>query len=142
MEFWQWVLFSFNGRITRKYYWYAAIILFVVFGAISGLLFGTNSKTLATGDFSFMLFVSMALFAIVYIFGIWIGLAVAVKRWHDRGKSGWWVLIGLIPIVGGIWILVECGFLPGTPGPNAYGVENQLPTDPFQGVDTPQAPLQ
>jgi uncharacterized membrane protein YhaH (DUF805 family) len=47
--------------------------------------------------------------------------AVYAKRWHDRDKSGWWSLIILVPIIGGIWFLVECGILPGTPGANQYG---------------------
>lgn len=59
----------------------------------------------------------------VYIVVIWISLAVSVKRWHDRGKSGWWVLIGLIPLIGGIWALIETGFLPGDPGTNRFGNE-------------------
>jgi len=46
---------------------------------------------------------------------------VYIKRWHDRDKSGWWMLIVLIPLVGLIWFLVELGFLPGTPGPNRFG---------------------
>src|SRR5262245_20024080 len=46
---------------------------------------------------------------------------VYIKRFHDRDKSGWWVLIGLIPIIGAIWLLVELGFLAGTPGPNGFG---------------------
>jgi uncharacterized membrane protein YhaH (DUF805 family) len=48
-------------------------------------------------------------------------ILVYIKRWHDRDKSGWWMLILLIPIVGAIWFLVELGFLPGTPGPNRFG---------------------
>ncbi len=48
-------------------------------------------------------------------------LAIAIKRWHDRDKSGWWILIALIPIIGWIWALVETGFLAGTPGPNRFG---------------------
>ena len=51
----------------------------------------------------------------------WVSLAISVKRWHDRGKSGWWVLIGFIPIIGGLWALIETGFLGGDPGPNQYG---------------------
>ena len=51
----------------------------------------------------------------------WIGLAIQVKRWHDRNKSGWWCLIALVPYIGGLWQLVECGFLPGTQGRNDYG---------------------
>ena len=48
-------------------------------------------------------------------------ILVYIKRFHDRDKSGWWMLIVLIPIVGAIWLLVELGFLPGTPGPNRFG---------------------
>ncbi|OAD23398.1 membrane protein containing DUF805 [Candidatus Thiomargarita nelsonii] len=52
---------------------------------------------------------------------LWPGLATQVKRWHDRNKSGWWVLINLIPIIGWIWALIEVGFLPGTKGNNRFG---------------------
>lgn len=46
---------------------------------------------------------------------------VYIKRWHDRDKSGWWMLIMLLPIIDAIWALIELGFLPGTPGPNRFG---------------------
>ena len=48
-------------------------------------------------------------------------IIVYIKRFHDRDKSGWWVLIGLIPIIGALWLLVELGFLKGTDGPNRFG---------------------
>ena len=48
-------------------------------------------------------------------------IIVYIKRFHDRDKSGWWVLIGLIPIIGAIWLLIELGFLKGTDGPNRFG---------------------
>lgn len=56
-----------------------------------------------------------------YILLGYVGIAVSVKRFHDRGKSGWWVLVGLIPIIGAFWLLIENGFLDGTPGDNQYG---------------------
>jgi uncharacterized membrane protein YhaH (DUF805 family) len=59
---------------------------------------------------------------------IWPSLAVSIKRWHDRGKSGWWVLIALVPLIGGLWALIETGFLPGTSGTNQYG------PDPLAGL--------
>ena len=46
---------------------------------------------------------------------------VYIKRFHDRDKSGWWVLIGLIPLIGPLWLLIELGFLKGTDGPNRFG---------------------
>jgi uncharacterized membrane protein YhaH (DUF805 family) len=48
-------------------------------------------------------------------------MAIYVKRWQDRDKSGWWILIGFVPIIGGIWAFVECGCLRGTMGDNRYG---------------------
>ncbi len=47
--------------------------------------------------------------------------AICTKRWHDRGKSGWWSLLALVPVIGGLWALIELGFLGGEPGVNAYG---------------------
>jgi uncharacterized membrane protein YhaH (DUF805 family) len=52
---------------------------------------------------------------------LWASLAVCVRRWHDRDKSGWWTLINLVPVVGSIWALVETGFLKGTAGENRFG---------------------
>jgi len=47
-------------------------------------------------------------------------LAVSVRRLHDTGRSGWWVLIGIIPVVGTI-ILLALFILEGTPGDNRFG---------------------
>ena len=62
------------------------------------------------------------LFYFVYALAVLIpGLAVSVRRLHDIGKSGWWMFIVLIPIIGAIWLLVlVC--TAGTPGSNAYGL--------------------
>ena len=46
---------------------------------------------------------------------------MTVKRYHDRGKSGWWYLIQFIPIIGPIWAFVELGFCSGDDGDNDYG---------------------
>ena len=57
---------------------------------------------------------------ILAIAGFIVGLPLIVRRLHDTDRSGWWVLIGLIPFVGGIVLLVfAC--LPGTPAPNRFG---------------------
>lgn len=53
----------------------------------------------------------------------WSSLAVQAKRWHDRDKSGWWILINFVPLIGPIWALVENYFLSGTEGPNRFGVD-------------------
>ena len=45
----------------------------------------------------------------------WVSFASVVRRFHDRGKSGWWALLYFVPGIGWLWILIECGFLPGKP---------------------------
>jgi uncharacterized membrane protein YhaH (DUF805 family) len=102
------VLFSFEGRIPRKAYWLQGIVPIFVAGLVLGMVgFGIGFGEWWGYVVQFLL--------------LWPGLAVSIKRWHDRDKSGWWVLIGLIPIIGGIWVLVENGFLRGTEGPNRFG---------------------
>jgi uncharacterized membrane protein YhaH (DUF805 family) len=46
---------------------------------------------------------------------------LAIKRCHDRDKSGWFVLISFIPVIGPLWMLVELGFLRGSDGQNRFG---------------------
>ncbi len=58
---------------------------------------------------------------ILWVLFIYPGVCVIGKRLHDRDKSAWWYLIVLVPLVGGIWLLVQCAFLEGTRGPNRFG---------------------
>jgi uncharacterized membrane protein YhaH (DUF805 family) len=51
----------------------------------------------------------------------YIGIAVQVKRWHDTDRSGWWVLVNLVPIIGNIYALAVCGFIPSNLDYNQYG---------------------
>jgi uncharacterized membrane protein YhaH (DUF805 family) len=55
------------------------------------------------------------------------GIAVAVRRLHDTGRSGWWILIGLVPFVGGI-ILIVFLVQDGTPGDNQFGSNPKMVT--------------
>ena len=68
------------------------------------------------------------LFSLHALLVIWPSLAVSVKLWHDRGKSGWWIPIGFVPLIRPLWALIETGFLPDTPGSNEYG------PDPLAGA--------
>jgi uncharacterized membrane protein YhaH (DUF805 family) len=103
-------VFSFSGRINRGAFWALALLSLVPL-----LLFLVNDTIGILG----------------YLVSAWISLATSVKRWHDRGKGGEWVLISFIPLVGGIWLLVENGFLPGAPTLNRYGPPNS--GSPFGG---------
>ena len=51
----------------------------------------------------------------------WPFAAVSAKRWHDRDRSAWWVLLLLLPVVGVVWLLLDNGLVRGTPGRNRFG---------------------
>jgi uncharacterized membrane protein YhaH (DUF805 family) len=61
----------------------------------------------------------MLILLVMFVVGL-SGLSVAVRRLHDTDKSGWMILLSLIPFVGGIIVLVLM-LLPGTPGQNRFG---------------------
>ena len=102
-------LFSFKGRNNRAKFWIIQL-------AIAAILFFAAMFDLTISDGEI---------GVIYIIAVLIilipSLANQVKRWHDRNKSGWWIFIALIPIIGSIWALIETGFLRGTDGPNPYG---------------------
>ena len=104
------LLLSFEGRIGRKTYWmcYLGFIGISIVLSIVTALLGTAG----------MIIMVIFLLAI-----IWSALAIQAKRWHDRDKSAWWILIGLLPVIGPIWALVENGFLKGTEGNNRFGAD-------------------
>ena len=103
------LLFSFEGRINRKPYW--MFILAVI--AVAFVLVGVS---LVIGENA-----GMILLVLFQILILWSALAVQAKRWHDRDKSAWWLLMNLIPVIGPIWVFVEAGCLRGTEGQNRFG---------------------
>ncbi len=121
-----WYLFAFEGRVNRTKFWvFVGLVFFIVVPALRAVA-GLRDAVVGLDDPATVLavetgaaLITMAIFVplVVSVF------AVGAKRWHDREKSGWWTLIVLIPIVGGIWILVECGFLKGSGGSNRFGAD-------------------
>ena len=137
---WQWIFFSFEGRINRKPFWLCVLALIVI-SAIANridasLFFGHMNAFAGHTGFGFLYrstgFLHMGagpVSGIVSLLLIWPALAVTAKRWHDRDKSGWWNLINFVPVIGWLWALIETGFLPGTIGDNRFGpdpIEDQL----------------
>jgi len=116
------LLFGFQGRINRAKFWLVALGILVIevilFAAVFGSAVMSADPEQALAAIGPIAGIVICVFAVV---ATWISIAVAVKRFHDRNKSGWWVLIVLVPIIGGLWYLIECGFLRGTPGSNNYG---------------------
>lgn len=103
-------LFLFKGRINRAKYWLIQLLMLVTI--FSTYISWNNS------DFGGVPIVIIILFGVI---STWISLAIQIKRWHDRNKSGWWVFIELIPFIGNIWAFVELGCLKGTAGENRFG---------------------
>ena len=117
----QTMLFSAQGRIRRSQYWlWGFISLLITWGLDIVINIVTNAQQamMTTGHFPVPALIG---YGIVGIFSIYTGVCVVAKRWHDRDKSAWMYLILLIPIVGFVWTLIECGCLDGTQGPNKFG---------------------
>jgi uncharacterized membrane protein YhaH (DUF805 family) len=118
------LLFSFDGRINRAKFWLVALAANVVVLVLFGILMAATGMSIGpdgTPTMGSAGIVGGVIAAVLYIALLWIGLALGVKRYHDRNKSGWWVLIIFVPVIGGLWYLIEAGFLRGTVGPNQYG---------------------
>ena len=111
----------FSGRARRSEYWY-----FILFNAIFSLLAVVLDHLLGTsfiintinGPIDFYYGYCYLVYALIVFLP---SLAVLVRRLHDVGKSGWFFLISLIPIVGAIWLLVLL-FTDSVEGPNKYGL--------------------
>ncbi|MFI9616117.1 DUF805 domain-containing protein [Streptomyces sp. NPDC052023] len=101
----------FSGRARRKEYW-MYVLVYVILAVV-----------LAIVDFAVI--GSQILGAILALGLLLPSLGVTVRRLHDTGRTGWWILIGLVPLVGSIVLLVfMC--LEGETGGNKYGENPKL----------------
>ena len=98
---------DFNGRSPRAEFWY-----FILFNAVVGVVLFTLAAAVA----SFFIY-------IYYLYALAVmvpNIAVSIRRMHDIGRSGWWVLISLVPMIGSIWFIVLAA-LPSQLGSNQFG---------------------
>lgn len=103
---------TFSGRARRKEYWYFFLIYLLIFLGLSLL-----DSLLGFG-----------LLSTVFVLALLLpNLAVGVRRLHDTGRSGWWLLIGMIPLLG--LVLIYFLLLDSEPGDNPYG-PNPKASDP------------
>jgi uncharacterized membrane protein YhaH (DUF805 family) len=101
----------FEGRAGLKEFWMFTLFNFIISFVLSGI-----DMTIGTfGALSFLYSVAVFLPS----------LAVTVRRLHDTDRSGWWVLVSFIPIVGVIILLILWA-LEGTEGPNQYGMPQDI----------------
>jgi uncharacterized membrane protein YhaH (DUF805 family) len=102
---------NFRGRALRSQYWWWTLFVVIV------TLLANWADTLVSGtDFG-----QTGVISIIVGLGLFLpGLSVAIRRLHDTNRRGWWILIGLIPIIG--WIILFIWFVSrGTEGDNNYG---------------------
>ncbi|MEE3622508.1 DUF805 domain-containing protein [Nitrospirillum sp. BR 11752] len=121
---WAWFLLSLDGRISRKEFWLKyQLPLMVLYCAVGylGILTADTDAAVGNGVGSGLSPVAGVLLVLLTLLSLWPGIAVQVKRCHDRNRSGWFLLISLIPIVGNLWLLAELGFIRGTSGDNRFG---------------------
>ena len=110
---------EFTGRARRKEYWMFVLLVFAIYivaAIIDGIL---GMGGMIAGAYGPLMTIAALALLIPSI-------AVGARRLHDTNRSGWWLLIGLIPIVGSIILLVFF-ILEGTRGANQYG------PDPLEG---------
>ncbi|WP_139282483.1 DUF805 domain-containing protein [Pseudoxanthobacter soli] len=141
------LFFRFDGRICRKDFWIGHIAVDVVMAALgAALVFGNAGIAASVGVApSFELGVAgNVIVSVLMLVAVVAGFAVAIKRLHDRNRSGWFILVFSIPgfaqglnpvlppaaanaihtvlsVVFGVWYYVELGFLRGTVGDNRFG---------------------
>ena len=95
---------DFNGRARRKEFW-----MFFLFNLIAAIILGVIDSM-----------IGIPVLGLIYSLGVLLpSLAVGARRLHDTGKSGWWLLLGLIPLVG--LILIIFWVMDSNPGDNQYG---------------------
>lgn len=108
---------DFKGRSRRSEYWYVQVFLVVTNLAVAGidlaLMDGDVDRFIANGGGGIV--------GLIWIFATIVpALAVLIRRLHDAGKTGWWALVGFIPLVGAIVLLVFT-VTDSSPGENKYG---------------------
>lgn len=95
----------FSGRARRKEYWLFMLFVWIVYIVLAGVGAAAHAPYI------------VGLAVLAFLLPAW---AVAVRRLHDTGRSGWWLLIGIIPLVGSIVLLVfNC--TDSEAGVNKYG---------------------
>lgn len=107
------ILFSFTGCSRRLHFWLVVPIIWIL--SLFFKIFIGFELDSPEPDYSLIIGMFIAFTPV-----LWINLAVQIKRWHDRNKSGYWVFIHMLPLIGTPWALIELGFFPRKSEGNKY----------------------
>ncbi|MFC0512667.1 FAD-binding protein [Mucilaginibacter angelicae] len=119
------LLFTFNGRISRGVYWTAAIFYWCTFYILyNALLFGIGPGA------------TFVLYPLLF----WIIMATSTKRLHDHGRSGYWLLALLVPVFGPLWLFYLLGLRKGSYANNFYGSVPGVAADYFKNDNGREIP--
>jgi uncharacterized membrane protein YhaH (DUF805 family) len=100
---------SLQGRIDRRSFWLRGVLALLVLGVVLTMLLEIAGLRTEPAE------------RLANLLILWPAIAVSAKRWHDRDRSAWWVLVALIPLIGQLWVLIDNGFVAGTRGANRFG---------------------
>ena len=118
------------NRIRRRQFWTVQIATIAIgcLLATIGFVIGkaTNQSTedghfAANGASAVPMLIFTVAAAAIQLTLLVSTIKIFIKRYHDRDKSGAWVFIILVPVIGALWSFIETGFLAGTSGPNRFG---------------------
>ena len=124
---------DFEGRSRRTEYWMFTLFVLIVYAVLAGIAFigGDFARTQPGTPPSTGFWIALGLFMLFVLAVLIPSIAVQVRRFHDQDKSGWFVLLGFIPYIGGLIVLVfMC--IEGTRGPNRFGPDPKDPEGRFE----------
>lgn len=101
-----------NKRLSRGNFWILAVVVWLVFYLLSNAT-AADARAFLVWPFNGLVILSLVL--------------LCIRRLHDRGYSGWYFLVILIPVLGALWLLWQCAFRRGSPHSNRWGDD---PTQP------------
>ncbi|MCJ8055144.1 DUF805 domain-containing protein [Shinella curvata] len=107
----KYLFLSYEGRIGRRDFWISVAVMLAV-----GVVMSIVSSILGAIYAPLAYIVSVVSLATIYP-----ACAAYAKRWHDRGKSGWWTLVALVPLAGILYMIWELGIQPSIEQSNAWG---------------------
>jgi uncharacterized membrane protein YhaH (DUF805 family) len=107
----KWLLFLFSptGRINRRAWWFHKALMAL----------GIATLVILQTVHVLVIFAGMMPFLLIGM--IWSSVVIEVKRWHDLDRSGWWMLVDLVPFLGPLYSFAMLGFVPGRLVANRFG---------------------